>query len=109
MTPRYRLIGILAANEGDTRDLCRRLRDPNIKAMAERQWAADYIEGKLKRPRHRSAKLQTYLDQKDIARHVEDRVAAGDKVEAAIASACAAFNCSRAKVLKARQAHRQSK
>lgn len=103
---RYKLSGILAASAGDTRDLCRHLRDPSVMAMPERLFAADLIEKKIKRPRHRLASLLTVLRHKDIARRVEELTRKPGEREAAIVAAMTEFKCSRSTVLTALRAHR---
>jgi hypothetical protein len=103
----YELSPVLAAQEGDTRALCDRLRNSAVAiTMAERRCAADLIEGKLKLPRHRPPSVKTRLRTIDIARRVEELTSKPGEREAAIAATAAEFKCRRSTVLSALKAHR---
>lgn len=103
----YELSPTLAAQEGDTRLLCERLRNSAVAiTMAERRCAADLIEGKLERPRNRPPSVKTRLRAIDIARYIKEQYEARGDWEAAVRGAMEEFKCGRTTVVNAFKDHR---
>ena len=99
------LSSIQAALEGDAGPLADRLRDIACKLSvadaAVLRFAADMLEGKVKRPAHRPPLVATQIRQREIARYVHELCADGASKKTAIDKACAAFDCGRSTVADA--------
>jgi hypothetical protein len=102
---------VLAAEEGNTGPLCKRLRAIAIKLSeadaAAVRCAADLIEGKLKLSPNRPSSVLTDLRDAEIAAYIEELLADGRTVGDATTDAAKAFGCTESVAANARAKNRR--
>jgi len=92
---------IRAAKEGDVAPLADKLRGNTDLSPELRQLAADIIEGKFKRPRHRQRKITTLVRYLMMAEHVRTGARKYGKKHAAVRSAMDEFHCDERTITRA--------
>jgi hypothetical protein len=99
---------VLEVQQGNRKPLADRARSGQLREKEECDLAADIIERKLKRPRHRVAKLQTQYRKKEVARYVVSLEVVDDcPTEAAVAYAMQEFKVKESYVWKALAQYRR--
>ena len=93
---------------GDWREVVDRVRSGAKLSRKEREFVADIIDGKIKRPKHRHISFETSSLQFKVAAHVVWAEANGIRIEPAVAQAMQQFRMGRSSVYAALKKFRQS-